>query len=85
VAVLEDRYGEALPRTEQEKLACAILKGNSTFGTYQWRSLPLPVRVVYMGIAEAQLVKQGVSLAQQDKEAAKTWGGDIDLVSFEGE
>jgi len=36
-------------------------------------------------VADDQLMEAGIELAEKDKEAAKTWGGDIDLVSFEGE
>lgn len=71
--------------TEREKLARAMAKKDKTFGTYQWESLPEPVRVVYMDIVEANLMEAGIQLCEADKRAAKTWGGDIDLVSFEGE
>ena len=71
--------------TEIEKLARSLAKADNTFKHYAWETLPEPVKVVYMDIAEDRLKKESLQLAEQDNEAAKTWGGDIDLVSFEGE
>jgi len=42
-------------------------------------------KVSCLKIADQILADEAREQYEADREAAKTWGGDIDLVSFEGE
>jgi len=68
--------------TERERIARG--RAEILFRT-AWEHLSDISKQTCLAQADEVLMEQGVQLASQDKEAAKTWGGDIDLVSFEGE
>jgi len=71
--------------TERERIARELARDDRQYGAYPWEMIPRKVQERFQQGADYILHQQGVVQAHKDKEAAKTWGGDIDLVSFEGE
>lgn len=72
-----------------EEIARELVRTDATYGWRKWEDLPEPVKEVYLKLAERYNAEDRAISAmktyEEDKIAAQTWGGDIDLVSFEGE
>jgi len=71
--------------TERERLARELAREDRRYSVYPWEMIPRKAQERFQQGADCILHRQGVVQAHKDKEAAQTWGGDIDLVSFEGE